>query len=59
MLDKMNPGPAETMTPLTLDPAASDDDLQEAITQIAEHLRQAGHVETAHFMGVAALVLRE
>jgi hypothetical protein len=36
-----------------------DEVWQGAITQCAKRLRQVGYVESAHFMDVAALILKE
>ena len=47
---KLSPGTA---------PKADEDMLHWAITQIAAQLRLSGHVESAHFMDIAALALRD
>ncbi len=61
MLEETTPAPIDTeqsAAPAIPD-ATPDDLLQLAISQFAKRLRRAGHVESAHFMDVAALALRE
>ncbi len=43
---------------LLVDPHASDDELEATISELADQLRQSGRVETAHYLGVAALTLQ-
>ena len=43
---------------ITVDASAPEQELQETITQVAANLREAGHVESAHFIDVAALILK-
>lgn len=59
MLDEMEPilpaSESEPGSPLDIPEEA----LQTTITQIATRLRHTGHAESAHFMDVAALILRD
>ncbi len=59
MLKEMRSVSAEPATLFMFDLNATDDELQLSIGRIAAQLRKAGHVETAHFMDVAALVLQD
>jgi hypothetical protein len=59
MLDKVIPGNAESAGLATADTMASNDELHEATTGLAESLRQAGHAESAHFVEISALVLQD
>ncbi|MBT3371752.1 MAG: hypothetical protein HOA08_01945 [Rhodospirillaceae bacterium] len=59
MLDKSE----QELVDLNLSPDIAYDTQHEtwylAITRFAKQLRQVGHVESAHFMDVAALILKE
>ncbi len=43
---------------VNVDTSAPENELQESISQVAAHMREAGHVESAHFIDVAALILK-
>ncbi len=43
---------------VNVDASAPENELQESISQVAAHMREAGHVESAHFIDVAALILK-
>ncbi|MDP6690145.1 MAG: hypothetical protein QF384_11675 [Alphaproteobacteria bacterium] len=59
MLDDTGPAPSERSAAAAMHDPIPEELLQLAITQFALRLRRAGYAESAHFMDVAALVLKE
>ena len=45
-------------TTVNVDASAPENELQVTISQVAAQMRVAGHVESAHFIDVAALILK-
>ncbi len=59
MLDNSELGIADLRLPPELADDLQDDTWEVVITNFARRLRQIGHVESAHFMEIAAMILKE
>ncbi|MDP6774499.1 MAG: hypothetical protein QGI63_09525 [Rhodospirillales bacterium] len=59
MLDELNRVRPEAETPPNSASNEARENLREQVAQFATRMRHAGHVESAHFLEVAALALRD